>query len=41
MGALRLAEPAPIKWSESARGNLWARIGDLHIVIFQKGNSQK
>jgi hypothetical protein len=28
------AEPEPIRWRTSARGNPWAMVGDLHVVIF-------
>ena len=27
-------EPEPIRWRTSARGNPWAEVGDLHIVVF-------
>jgi len=32
-------EPEPIRWRTSTRGNPWAVVGDLHIVVFpDRGN---
>ena len=38
--AAKPVEPEPIKWRTSARGNPWAMVGDLHIVIFPDNNDQ-